>query len=148
MSNRYEASVSVAAAPAAGANYCEFRNPAARRAQIEEIGVTLGAATATGVGLVRATTQGTAGTAQLGQAEDPSQAAADASIFHGTLTSLVAGTNWMRRLLLPAAIGAGIIWQWPQSDRLIVPPSASLVLQNIHSAAGAASIHVYFVWTA
>lgn len=150
MSNRYEGSVRSAAAPAASAAFLEIRNTSARRLLIEEIGVTLGAATATGVGLVRATSQGTGGASTATpQAEDPSQAASPVTLAVNafTLAPTFTAANAMRRLTLPAAIGAGLIWTWPQSDRLIVPASGSLVLYNSHTAAGAAGIEVYVIHT-
>lgn len=145
MSNRYEAAVRVSVAPLANAAYLELRNTSARRLQVEEIGVFLGAATATGAGLVRATTQGTVGTVAPGQAEDPNQAAAAASLV-GSPTAPGIGTNFMRRAIIGAAIGGGIIWTWPGSDRLIVPPSGSLLVTNIAAAAGSAVIDAYAVW--
>lgn len=147
MSNRYEAAVRVAAAPAIAAVYLELRNPAGRRIQIEEIGIFLNAATATGVGLIRATVQGTGGTATLGQAEDPSQSAAGASLVGSAYTAApTIGTTYLRRAMLPAAIGAGIIWTWPSSDRLILAASTSMCVANISAAAGAATIDAYAVW--
>lgn len=147
MSNRYEAAIRVAAAPAVNGVYAELRNTAARRLQVEEIGVFLGAATATGAGLARATVQGTGGTATLGQAEDPNQANAGASLVAPAYTVAAApATAFLRRAIIGAAIGGGIIWTWPSSDRLIVPPSGSLVLTNIAAAIGAAVIDAYVVW--
>lgn len=151
MSNRYEASVASAAAPAAAAVFCEIRNAGSRRMLIEEIGVTLGAATASGVALARATAQGTGGASSgTGQAEDPSQPAATATglfVNAFTLAPAFTAANAMRRIRLPATIGAGIIWTWPQSDRLIVPTSGSLVLFNNGAAAGSAATDIYVVWT-
>lgn len=150
MSNRHEASVASAAAPAASAAYLEIRNTAARRLQIEEIIVSLSAATATGIGLVRATAQGTGGASTgAAQAEDPTQAASAATLAVNAFTSAPTFTaaNAMRRMVLPAAIGAGVHWTWPQSDRLIVPVSGSLVLFNTLGTAGAAGIQITVVWT-
>lgn len=147
MSNRYEAAIRVAAAPAVNGVYAELRNTSARRIQVEEIGIFLGAATATGAGLVRATTQGTGGTATLGQAEDPNQATGAASLVAPAFTvAPAAGTAFLRRAIIGAAIGGGIIWTWPSSDRLILPPSGSVVLTNIAAAIGSAVIDCYAVW--
>jgi hypothetical protein len=38
-------------------------------------------------------------------------------------------TAFLRRVSLPATIGAGIVWQFPQG--LIIPVSSSLVVWNI-----------------
>lgn len=151
MSNRYQASVASAAAPAAAAAFAEIRNGSSRRILIEEIGVTIGAATASGVALVRANAQGVGGASSgAGQAEDPGQAASTVTgLFVNAFTTAPTFTvaNAMRRIRLPATIGSGIIWTWPQSDRLVVPASGSLVLFNNHSAAGAAATDIYVVWT-
>lgn len=148
MSNRYNAAVRVAAAPATGAAYIEIRNTAARRMQVEEIGVFLGAATATGCGLVRATAQGTGGASTaIGQPEDPNQAAGAGLIAASAFTvAPTLGTVYLRRAIVGAAIGGGIIWTWPSSDRLIIPPSGSVVLVNIAAAAGSAVIDAYATW--
>lgn len=148
MSNRYEAAISVAAAPAAGAAFAELRNTSARRLLLEEITVSLGAATATGLGIIRATAQGAGGASStLGQAEDPNAPAAAASLFASAFTTAPTfGALWMKRATIGAAVGNLLGWTWPGTDRLIIPPSGSLVLVNIAGAAGAASIHVSATW--
>lgn len=149
MSNRYEAAISVAAAPAAGAAFAELRNTSARRILVEEVTVSLGAATATGLGVIRATAQGVGGASStLGQAEDPNAPTGAASLFASAFTTAPTfGALWMKRVTIGAAVGNLAGWTWPQSDRLIIPPSGSLVLVNIAAAAGAAAIHVNAVWT-
>lgn len=147
MSNRYGASVRVGAAPAAGAAFAEFRLPAAtRRAYVEEITVSLAAATATSVGLVRATAVGT-GALTLGQAEDPGNAVTS----NGGLATATLGTftaaNAMRRVTLSPAIGALLSFSWGASDRLIVPAGTAMLLVNTGAAAGAAAIDVHVVWS-
>lgn len=147
MSNRYSAAVRISAAPAAAAVFAELR-AGARRLLVEEIGVFLGAATATGAGLVRATAQGTGGTATLGQAEDPGMVATTGNLVAPAYTlAPTAGANFLRRAIVGAAIGGGLIWTWPPQDRLVVPASGSLVLTNIAAAAGSAVIDVYAVFS-
>src|SRR5687768_10116269 len=123
MSHRYSASVASAAAPTAAAAFMEFRNAATRRCYIYEIGVFLGAATASGVALVRANVQGTGGASSgTGQSEDSAAPAATASglfVNAFTLAPTFTVANAIRRIRLPAAIGAGVIWSWPESDPLI-----------------------------
>ena len=148
MSNRYEAAGVTSAAPAAGAAFAELRNTAARRILVEELGVSLGAATQTNVALSRATSQGTGGTALAGISEDPNAPAGAASLVMSAFTTApgFAATAMLRRFHLPAAIGAGLIWTFPGTDRLIVPPSGSIVLWT-PAVAGAAAISVYCIWT-
>ena len=151
MSDRYTASAASAAAPTAAAAFAEFRNAATRRCYVHEIGVFLGAATASGVALVRATAQGTGGASSgTGQPEDTNAPAATASglfVAAFTLAPTFTAANAMRRIRLPAAIGAGLIWSWPESMPLIVPASASLVLFNNHSATGSAATDIYVCWS-
>lgn len=151
MSHHYEASAASAAGPAAGAAFAEFRNAATRRCYVYEIGVFLGAATASGVALVRANAQGVGGASSgTGQAADTNSPAATASgVFVNAFSTAPTFTvaNAMRRMRLPAAIGAGIIWSWPESEALVVPTSGSLVLFNNHSAAGSAATDIYVVWS-
>lgn len=147
MSNRYEASHGTSAAPAANGAYMEIR-AGARRMLVEEIGFFIGAATATRVTLARATSVGTGGNPVTGQAEDPNAPTALGAVAANTFTSapvLGASTTWMRRVHLPAAIGSGIIWTWPSTDRLIVPASGSVLLAAM--AAGSAASDFYAVWT-
>lgn len=149
MSNRYNASLRGAVGPAAGAAFAEFRNSSTRRCQIEEIGFFNAAATLGAVGIVRSNAQGTGGaTTLLGQAEDPNNPAATATLAVAAFTSAptFTATNAMRRSMIPASIGAGIIWSWPGSDRLIVAPSASLVFFNQHTAAATAAWDIYVTW--
>lgn len=148
--NRYGVSAASAAAPAAGAAFAEFRNAATRRVYIIEVGVFLGAATASGVGLVRATAQGTggasSGTPQAGDPAAPTSSVSGLFVNAFTVAPTFTAANAVRRVRLPAAIGAGIIWSWPPGDPLIVPASGSMVLFNNHSAAGAAATDIYVVY--
>ena len=151
MSRRYSATVTGAAGPAAGAAFAELRNSASRRLHIHEVGVFVGAATVLGVGLVRATAQGTGGAASgTGQAEDGAAPAATATglfVSAFTVAPTFTAANALKRARIPAAIGNGLIWTWPEDSLLIVPVSSSLVLYNAHTAAGAAAFDVYVAWS-
>ena len=149
MSNRYEAAGVTSAAPAIGGSFAEFR-VGARRALIEQIEVSLGAATATNVALTRGSgLSAGASTTLTGIAEDPSAPAAGGALAMGTYATTqptITPANMLKRFHLPGAIGAGIIWTWPQSDRLIVPANGSIVLFT-PVIAGAAAISVGVIWT-
>ena len=147
MSVRYEAAIRSAAAPAAGAAWVELRNAANRRVLVEELACTLGAATVSPFGLIRATAQGAGGAATAtGVATDPADTAA------GELTLAVAafgtaptfGTAYLRRFQMGAAIGAGFHWVWSEARPLVIPPSASLVIVAI--AAPAATSDWFCRW--
>lgn len=147
MGVRYNAAASTAAAPGITDEIIEIRNSTTRRMYVVEIGVFTGAATATGVGLVRCSAQGTNGTSVAGQSEDPNiTAAATGAIYTAVTTGLTLGTNYLRRAMLPAAIGAGIIWTWPPGNELILGTSSSTAVVNISAAVGANPTHAYCVW--
>ncbi len=149
MSHTYEAAAVTSGAPLLNTPFFEIRNAATRPIYITEIGVSLGAATATNVALARATTQGTGGAGVLlGQAGDPRAAAATASVAANAFTLAPAFTaaSMLRRFHLPAAIGAGLIWAWPESEPLVLAVSTSMVLFT-PTIAGAAAISSYAKWT-
>lgn len=150
-SNRYGVSAASAAAPAAGAAFAELRNSASRRLFIQEIGVFIGAATASGVGVVRANVQGTggasSGTGQPADTNSPASTLTGLFVNAFTVAPTFTAANAVRRIRLPAAIGAGIIWSFPSDMPLVVPASGSLVFFNNHSAAGAAATDIYVVYT-
>lgn len=118
---------------------------AGSRAKIEEIGVFATTAVAGEVGLGRPAANG-AGTltGTLGQALDPADAASVTTLVtsFGT-TQPTAPTNFMRRIQLPATIGAGVIWTWNISE-LIVPVSANLVIWQISAAAVTYDVYVKY----
>ena len=134
--------------PAAGANapFADLRNGASQRLYVREIGVFTTAATATSVGLVRPATFGTASTTTAGQQEDPADTNSAALIgcAWSTAPTLTAAPVYLRRVVLPAQIGAGVIWTWPD-EALVVPVSSAIALWNFAGAAGSA-LAVYLRW--
>lgn len=147
MARRYSASVVTSAAPALNTAFAELRAPS-RRAFLRELGVTLGAATATNVALVRSTAVGTGGNGPLaGLPEDNNDPVGTgvlaASAF--TLAPTFTAANMLRRVHLAAAIGGGIVWTWAPGDELLIPVGGSLVLYT-PVIAGAAAISTYAVW--
>lgn len=150
MSTRYHASTFTSAAPAANAPFFELRVPSGgRRAYVEELGIFIGSATATNVALVRTTAQGAGGAnSMIGLPEEPANVATTTSVQSNAFTTAPTFTaaNAGRRAHFPAAVGAGVIWTWPQSDRLVVVAGGSLVLFT-PTIAGAALISTYCIWT-
>lgn len=148
MTNRYEAAIRGAAAPGAGAAWVELRNGSTRRCFLEELSGTLGAATASTIGIVRATAQGTGGAAtQTGLPADPNAPASVGLTLAVTAFTLAPTlpSTYLRRFAIGAAVGAGFHWVWPSSDPLIIAPSASLVVVAI--TAGAATSDWFAAWT-
>ena len=102
------------------------------RVKVHEIGFFLAAATASTVGLGRPAAIGVTPTTPVDfQPEDPNDVLAT-----GTIQSALAWTtgptvpaNLIRRISLPATIGTGVIWTFPEG--LVIPVSGSLVLWNL-----------------
>jgi len=109
----YSATVETTAA-AAGAAYAALV-PGAVRASIREIEITNTTAVTCAVGLIRTLTQGTATAPVLGQVEDIADQAAVGSVATAwSVAPTIAGSPvYQRRIRLPASIGSGVIWSWP-----------------------------------
>lgn len=140
----YEAGVTGVAA-AAGAAYATIHTGANAKAAIREIGIFLSSATASSIGLIRASNTPVATTSQLGQAQDSVQPASTVNIDTAWSTAPTVGSIFLRKAGLPATIGSGIIWTWPNGSGLVIPTSAWLVIWNFGGSAGATPV-VYVVW--
>lgn len=111
------------------------------RVKILEIGITLAAATASTFGLGRPQAGGVTPTSPVDfQVEDPNDVLASGVIQSALAwgTAPTEPANFFRRVSLPATIGTGIIWTFPQG--LVIPVSSSLVIWNI-SAVGIADMY-------
>ena len=102
------------------------------RVRVVELGFFLAAATATTIGLGRPAAIGVTPTAPVDfLPEDPSDVLAtgvvQSSLAWGTGPTVP--TAFLRRIALPATIGTGVIWTFPEG--LIIPVSSSLVLWNL-----------------
>ena len=148
---RYTASLNLAAA-AAGAALAELKAGTKNQLLVREIGLFLTAATSTTVGLARATAQGTPTTSQAGLQFNTDDAAGEALLESVWSAAPTFAAPRMRRIVLPATIGASVVWSFvnersPNDDRkpLIVKPSTSLVLVNDGGAA-AGILAAYITW--
>ena len=132
---------------AAGAAYATLQTPTGRL-RLRELGFFASTAVAASIGLGRAANSFVTTTSAVGQTRDPSDTVAALGIM-GTAWSTaptVPGV-FTRRIVLPAVIGAGVIWTWP-ADPLIVPvhgAAISLVLWNFGAGAGPAP-DIYAIW--
>lgn len=124
----------------------ELRTAASPRIRIVEIGIFMGAATASTFGLGRPAAIGVTPTSPvLGQAMDPADAAAVSStaLAWGTAPTAPTSAIYLRRIGLPGVIGAGVIWTFPDASPLIVAVGSSIVIYNL-AVNGVADI--YAVW--
>ncbi len=96
-----------------------------RRTSILEIGIFATTAVAGEIGLGRAGGTGATPTSVLVQAMDPADEAGTSNLT-SYATGITTPTNFMRRIMLPAVIGAGVIWTWAPGE-FMVPASVTTV---------------------
>jgi hypothetical protein len=119
---------------AAAGLLAQLRTGTARDLRIFELGIFTTTAVAGEVGLIRPSAVGATFTSTAtGSPEDPSSAAGVAVVDTVAGTAPTIGTNYMRRIQLPATIGAGVIWTFPTG--LVVPTSGSIALWQLSAAA-------------
>jgi hypothetical protein len=108
----------------------EIRTASTDRARVVEIGVFLAAATASTYGIGRPAAIGVTPTTPVTViAEDSGSPAGTAQSALAWGTGPTVPTAFFRRASMPATIGSGVIWTFPQG--LIIPVSGSLVLWNL-----------------
>jgi hypothetical protein len=134
---RYSCSVSKASGAAAGW-VTQFRTPSNRDARIWEIHAFAETAVAGTLALVRSLTVGSGFTSTTPQTEDGNNVTAAGALCLVDTAATVAPTEAaapvnMRRIALPATIGSGIIWQFP--DGLVIPVSSGLLVWQLSAAA-------------
>lgn len=112
------------------------------RAKILEIGITLAAATASTFGLGRPAATGITPTDPVNfLPQDPNDVIADGVVQSAVAwgTGPIVPAGYLRRISLPATIGAGVIWTFPEG--LFIPVSSSIVVWNI-AVNGVADVYV------
>ncbi len=108
----------------------EFR--AVSAVSILEINVFSVAATAVSFGLGRPANTPAGGTINLGQAEEQGSAATTSGlVISGQSTVPTVPANFLRRVHLPGAIGAGMMFTWPERGGLRLTAGSSFVVWNI-----------------
>lgn len=108
---------------------------------IMEIGLNLGAATASTYGLGRSSNVPTQTAPVLVQAEDPSKPAGLSGCAVAWSVAPTVPAQFLRRIALPATVGAGVIWTFPRG--LVLAVSASMLLWNL--ATNAASANAWWI---
>lgn len=146
MTQLYEAALQKVTGAAAGP-IATLLTTAGSRPDIREIGIFVSSAPATGptIGVGRPAAIGTGvATGVLGQATDHADLAAVCTLTSSFATTQpTAPSNFMRRISLPNAIGAGIIWTW-EINGLNVPASGNFVIWQ--ASALAVTYDVYVRW--
>jgi len=123
-----------------GAAAWDAKAGSANRPAIMEMSLNLGAATASTYGVGRAGNTPTQTSAVLLQAEDPGDPAAATGCAVAWSVAPTIPALFLRRVSLPATIGAGIIWTFPRG--LVLATSASLLVWNLATNSASVNIHV------
>lgn len=115
---------------AAAGPIMDLRPAAAKDARLWEVGVFAETAVAGTVGLVRSTSAGTTpGGAVVPQAEDYSNTrACTVNCYTTYATEPTQAGVYLRRAVLAASIGSGIIWTFP--DGIVIPTSTDTATGN------------------
>jgi hypothetical protein len=111
------------------------------RGRIMEIGLFLGAATASTYGLNRPSAIGTRTSPVVLLAEDPADPASECDTAIAWSVQPTFGANDYRLIGLPATIGTGVIWTFPRG--LTIAASGSIAVVN--RATNSASLQAYAV---
>jgi len=139
---RYNGNV-VSVAPLTGAAYATLHTAATQRCLIREIGLWTTAATASTIQLARPGNTPVASTSTLGSAIDPADAASGINVDTAWSTAPTLGAK-LRTVVLPATIGAGVIWTFYDMP-LVIPVSSYLVFWN-SGGATASILNGYVTW--
>jgi hypothetical protein len=110
------------------------------RPRIMELGLFLGAATASVYGVNRPSAIGTRTSPTALLAEDPADATSECDTAIAWSAEPTLASSDLRRISLPATIGTGIIWTFPRG--LVLDVSKSLVVVNRGTNANSNSVHV------
>ena len=141
----YSAGIQSVAA-VSGAAFATMHTGANLKARIREIGMFVNAATASSIGIIRPSNSPAASTSALGQAEDSSDPASTVNLDTAWGTAPTVGTNYLRRITIPATIGNGVIWTFNPGEELIIPVNGFLVFWNFGAATGSV-LNMYVKWS-
>lgn len=124
-----------------GAGAADIKSASTNAPRIMEIGLNLGAATASTYGIGRAGNTPTQTSPVLLQAENPGDPAFLSGMAVAWSVAPTVPTQFFRRASLPATIGAGVIWTFPYGLALAV--SASLMVPwNLATNSASINSHV------
>ena len=130
-------------APTTGTAIAMIRPATSDEVQVREIGVFNSTAIASSVGLIRNATTGTPSTSTLFQAGDMDRPAATCNLDTAWSAAATIGSIYLRKIVLPATIGAGIIWTFGPGELWAANGATSQLLLWNFGAATAAALEVY-----
>lgn len=123
----YEVGIATVA-PLTVANYMSMIATAAVRPRIREMGMFCNAATASSIGIGHPGNTATPLSPTVGQPVDVNDQTSLASVSTTWTTAPTVPAQFFRRIVLPATIGAGIVWVWN--------PGEELALEKVTTANG------------
>lgn len=124
-------------APSSGTFISQVRTTSAKPILVYEVGCFCSTAVALSVGLIRSATVGATFTTVTPQAEDPASGSATALVDTAISSApTISANTYFKKVVLPATIGAGIIWTFPLGLRVGV--SGGLMLWNFGGSTGPA----------
>jgi hypothetical protein len=135
------------AAAAAGAAYAAFRAPT-RTSVLREMGLSCNAATVSNISLFRNTNASYAATtsSSVGQQDNPIGAAGTSLVDSAwSAAPTITAASRLRRFMLPATIGAGVIWTFEALFVRNATATDILVIWNEGGAAGSV-LNGYCIW--
>ena len=109
--------------------------------RIMELGLNLGAATQSSYGIGRTGNTATQTSPTLLQAENPGDPAALTGCAVAWSVAPTVPSQFFRRVIMPATIGAGIIYTFPRG-LILAAAAASLCLWNITANSASTNVHV------
>ena len=131
-----------------GAACAELIAASGKPARLRELGITLAAATASTYGLGRPAAVGITPTAPITLLrENPMDQAATSTTAVAWGTGPTAPTQFLRRITLPATIGAGVIWTFGPNEFIIGPGNAAAAIATVvvwNLATNSANTNIYF----
>jgi hypothetical protein len=131
-----------------GAAAAELRAASGTPVRLRELGLTLAAATASTYGIGRPAAVGVTPTSpKTVLASNPSDPTGTATTAVAWGTGPTVPTEQLRRITLPATIGAGAIFTWELNRFIIGPGNASAAVASIvvwNLATNSASLNLYF----
>ena len=131
-------------AAASGAAYATLHTGNSR-IQIVQWSVFLTTAVTSSIGLIRASNTPVATTSALGQAFGTDCPASLTNIDTAWSTAPTIGTEYLDRVILPAAVSAGYVRTWRPDRPLCLGPNSWLVVWNFGGSTGGAPT-VQFEW--
>lgn len=145
----YEAGTASVAA-GTGAAYQTLHGTTAQAARVCEAGFFCDAATASPLLIGRPANTPVATTSVLGNAVNPdTDAAATVNVDSAWSTAPTTPTVVYRRVVLPAVVGAGIVFVWDEGQQLVLSKSAAsnqwLVVWNYSGSTGSI-LDTYWRW--